>query len=124
MKKYLLVMVVGLLFVVLPTFAQSADSAESISAFDVTTFAGITAAISLVVTQIAKLIPLIAEKTLYKVLCSLVIGVACCFLSQKLGFAEFLDNMPWWQVLLHGVAAGLTAAGAFDLFKSLSGKKE
>jgi hypothetical protein len=119
MKKYLLLMAAGLLLIALPAFAQSADGAEPVSVFDVTTFTGIVAAVSFAVTQAAKLIPLIAEKALYKVLCSLAVGVACCFLGWRLGFAGFLDDLTWWQVLLNGIAAGLTASGAYDLLKNL-----
>jgi hypothetical protein len=125
MKKYLL-LVVGLLLFALPAFAQSqnVDGAEPVIALDVTTFAGVVAAISLIVTQVAKLPPLIASKTIYKVLCSLVTGVACCFLSWRLGLAEFLADLAWWQVALYGVAAGLIASGAYDLLKSLFEKND
>jgi hypothetical protein len=115
---------VGLLLMALPAFAQSADGAEPVSAFDVTTFAGIVAAISVVVTQAAKLIPVIAQKALYKVLCSLLVGIACCFLGWRLGLAGFLDDLTWWQVLLNGVTAGLTASGAYDLLKGLFASKK
>ena len=122
MKKYLL-LVVGLLFIAFPTFAQGTESAEVINVFDVTTFAGIVAAISLIVTQIAKHIPLIAEKTLYRVLCSLVVGIVCCLFSWWLELADFLAGLIWWQVLLQGLFAGFTSSGAYVFIKYLFGTK-
>jgi hypothetical protein len=55
---------------------------------------------------------------------SAVVGIATSFLAWGFGWAEFLANLPWWQVLIQGLVIGLTACGAFDLLKGLFGEKK
>lgn len=91
------------------------------------TFAGITALVSLLGTQLAKLVPYIADHAWCKVLCSVGIGILASLLSWGLQLAGFMDGYLWWQALLAGAAAGLSACGFYDLVKAVAGlfnKKE
>ena len=107
-------------------FAQ-ADPIEveaTTNVFDLSTFAGIVACISLIVTQLAKTISAISEKAIFKILTSIVVGVGLTFLAWWLNIAPFLENMLWWQVLIQGILSGGAACGIYDLIKSLFGKQK
>ena len=89
------------------------------SGFGLTTFTGIVALVSLLVTQTAKKIPRIGEKTILKILVSTAAGLLLTCLARWLGVAPFLENTVWWQVSIQGVFAGLSACGLYDLLKGL-----
>ena len=126
LKGWFLCAICAMLFVSVQLPAQVPDpySAEATtSALNLSTFTGIVAVISLLITQLAKVIPVIYENKLLKVLTSLVIGVSLMFLAWWLNFAPFLQSMSWGQVLLQGFLAGGTACGAYDLITSIKSKK-
>ncbi|HCC51113.1 MAG TPA: hypothetical protein DEQ30_02915 [Porphyromonadaceae bacterium] len=107
-------------------FAQT-DPVEvelATNTFDLSTFAGIVACISLIVTQLAKTAPAISEKAILKILMSLAIGIGLTFFAWWLNIAPFLGNMIWWQVLIQGILSGGAACGIYDLIKSLFSKQE
>ena len=121
MKRFFLILTATLMLS-LPVFAQTTNvlPEEISTVFDLTTFTGLVAFTSLVFTAGAKLIPAIANaKSFVKVLISAVVGSVAAFVAWKLSLADFLAELPWWKVLLQGLFAGLTASGAFDLFKGL-----
>ncbi|MDR2764122.1 MAG: hypothetical protein LBB90_03725 [Tannerella sp.] len=101
-------------------YAQEAPAdAGSPAALDLTTFTGIVAAVSLVVTQLAKIIPVVAEKTWLKILVSVGVAILASLLAWHFGWAQFLQGLAWWMAVFYGAGAGLTASGAYDLIKSL-----
>ena len=102
-------------------YAQSDAPPEegTVPAIDLTTFTGIVAAVSLVVTQLAKILPVVYEKNCLKILLSIGIAVAASLLAWHFGWAAFLQGLAWWMAVFYGVGAGLTASGAYDLIKSL-----
>jgi hypothetical protein len=91
---------------------------------DLTTFAGVVALVSLLGTQLAKLVPAIAEKALWKILVSAALGMAVTLLAWKTGLAAFLSGIAWWHALLYGIGAGLSASGAYDLLRALFAKTD
>jgi hypothetical protein len=105
-------------------YAQEAPPEESVSAIDLTTFTGIVAAVSLIVTQLAKLIPAVSEKNWLKILVSVAVAVAVSLPARHFGLAQFLQGLSWWMVVCYGIGAGLTASGAYDLIKSLFATKK
>ncbi len=119
-------MLLMMLFIAIQLPAQTIqpDPEVSSSVFDLSTFTGIVAVISLIVTQLAKKIPVISTNTILKILVSVIVGIAASLLSWWLGLADFLTGLLWWQVLIQGLLAGLTACGFYDLFKGVFGKKE
>ena len=117
MKKVMLVMSMLLLFVC-GVFAQTEVSNEGTQIIlDLSTFGGIVAVISPVVTQIFKLIPAIDGSKIAKIGISVAVGIVVCMLAWVLNISEPLDGLIWWQTLIYGVAAGLSGCGFYDLVK-------
>ncbi len=102
-------------------FAQASGVADNPDTVGLTTFAGITALVSLLGTQLAKLVPYIGEHDWCKILSSVGIGILASLLAWGLQLAGFMDGYLWWQALLAGVASGLSACGFYDLVKAISG---
>lgn len=117
MKKIVLVMSM-LLFFVCGVFAQTEISNEGTQIIlDLSTFGGIVAVISSVVTQIFKLIPAIDGSKIAKIGISVAVGIAVCMLAWVLKISEPLAGLIGWQTLIYGVAAGLSGCGFYDLVK-------
>lgn len=117
MKKIVLVMSMLLLFVG-GAFAQTEVSNEGTQIIlDLSTFTGIVAVISSVVTQIFKLIPAIDGSKIAKIGISVAVGIVVCMLAWVLKISEPLAGLIWWQTLIYGVAAGLSGCGFYDLVK-------
>lgn len=117
MKKIVLVMSMLMLFVC-GVFAQTEVSNEGTQIIlDLSTFGGIVAVISPVVTQIFKLIPAIDGSKVAKIGISVAVGIAVCMLAWVLKISEPLAGLIWWQTLIYGVAAGLSGCGFYDLVK-------
>lgn len=117
MKKIVLVMSMLMLFVC-GAFAQTEVSNEGTQIiFDLSTFTGIVAVISSVVTQIFKLIPAIDGSKIAKIGISVAVGIVVCMLAWVLKISEPLAGLIWWQTLIYGVAAGLSGCGFYDLVK-------
>ena len=117
MKKIVLVMSMLMLFVC-GAFAQTEVSNEGTQIIlDLSTFGGIVAVISSVVTQILKLIPAIDGSKIAKIGISVAVGIVVCMLAWLLKVSEPLAGLIWWQTLVYGVAAGLSGCGFYDLVK-------
>lgn len=117
MKKIVLVMSMLMLFVC-GAFAQTEVSNEGTQIIlDLSTFGGIVAVISSVVTQIFKLIPSIDGSKIAKIGISVAVGIVVCMLAWVLKISEPLAGLIWWQTLIYGVAAGLSGCGFYDLVK-------
>jgi hypothetical protein len=117
MKKIVLVMSMLMLFVC-GAFAQTEVSNEGTQIIlDLSTFGGIVAVISSVVTQIFKLIPAIDGSKIAKIGISVAVGIVVCMLAWVLKISEPLAGLIWWQTLIYGVAAGLSGCGFYDLVK-------
>ena len=117
MKKIVLVMSM-LMFFVCGAFAQTEVSNEGTQIIlDLSTFGGIVAVISSVVTQIFKLVPSIDGSKIAKIGISVAVGIVVCMLAWVLKISEPLAGLIWWQTLIYGVAAGLSGCGFYDLVK-------
>ena len=121
MKKVMFVIVMMMIFVC-GAFAQTeVTSEEAQFAIDLSTFGGIVAVISPVVTQIFKLIPAIDGSKIAKIGISVGVGIIVCMLAWVLKISEPLAGLIWWQTLVYGVAAGLSGCGFYDLVKVVWG---
>lgn len=87
---------------------------------DLTTFTGIVALISAIVTQLLKLIPAIQGSKLAKIGISAGVGILVCFAAWGLKISPLLTGSLWWQVLLYGLAAGLSGCGFYDVIKAIA----
>ena len=92
-------------------------SEETQFVLDLSTFTGIVAVISSIVTQIFKISPSINGSKIAKIGISVGVGIAVCMLGWLLQISEPLAGLIWWQVLIYGVAAGLSGCGFYDLVK-------
>ena len=118
---------VMLMAAVVMVFAQDGGGeATSGIVIDLGTFAGITALVSALVTQVLKLIPAIKDNKLAKIGISAGVGIVVCLAAWLLQIAAPLEGLPWWQTLLYGLASGLSGCGFYDLVKAVAGlfKKE
>ena len=121
MTKRLSVLAVMLMAAVVMVFAQDGGGeATSGIVIDLGTFAGITAVVSALVTQILKLIPKVQENKLAKIGISAGVGLVVCVVAWLLQIAAPLEGLPWWQTLLYGLASGLSGCGFYDLVKAVA----
>ena len=86
---------------------------------DFASFTGIMTLISLVVTQLSKLIPSIEEKKWAKPLVSIVVGILSCLFGWILQISPVLEGLICYMVILYGVFAGLSACGLYSILKPL-----
>ena len=86
---------------------------------DFASFTGIMALVSLVVTQLSKLIPEISEKKWAKPLVSIAVGILSCLFGWILQISPVLEGLIWYMVILYGVFAGLSACGLYSILKPL-----
>jgi hypothetical protein len=127
MRNFFILLLASMMFAcVVPAIAQDVGDpgGDLESVLNLTTFAGIVAIISYVGTQISKLIPVIAEKSILKIAVSIGLGVLISYVAYVFGWADFLAELTWWQVLLQGVLAGASASGLYDLIKNVLNQKE
>lgn len=101
-------------------FATDGTASSGI-VIDLGTFAGITAVVSALVTQILKLVPAINDSRLAKIGLSAGVGIAVCMAAWLLHVSAPLDGLSWWQALLYGLASGLSGCGFYDLVKAVAG---
>lgn len=101
-------------------FATDGTASSGI-VIDLGTFAGITAVVSALVTQLLKLVPAINDSRLAKIGISVVVGIAVCMAAWLLHVSAPLDGLSWWQALLYGLASGLSGCGFYDLVKAVAG---
>lgn len=109
----------GLLLVSCALMAQETTPAEAGTMIDVTTFGGMMALVTMVVTQFSKLIPFINEHKWAKVLTSLGVGIAETMACWGLQVSDYLAGLVWWQALIAGAAVGLSSCGFYDVIKAL-----
>lgn len=86
---------------------------------DFASFTGIMTLISLVVTQLSKLVPSIEERKWAKPLVSIGVGILSCLFGWILQISPVLEGLIWYMVILYGVFAGLSACGLYSILKPL-----
>lgn len=122
--KKLIIMLNMLLMFVVGIAAQTAiglsgEVVEPGLVTDFASFTGIMTLISLVVTQLSKLIPSIKEKKWAKPLVSIAVGILSCLFGWILQISPVLEGLIWYMVILYGVFAGLSACGLYSILKPL-----
>lgn len=122
--KKLIIMLNMLLMFIVGIAAQTAmglseEVVEPGLVTDFASFTGIMALISLVVTQLSKLIPSIEERKWAKPLVSIAVGILSCLFGWILQISPVLEGLIWYMVILYGVFAGLSACGLYSILKPL-----
>lgn len=121
MKKFIF-MFMALLTLAIPALAADEDigiAPASEVVIDVGSFTGIVALVSMIATQILKVIPAIKENKLAKIGISVAVGIIVCMVCWVLQVSPILISMEWWVALLYGLAAGLSACGFYDIIKAI-----
>ncbi len=120
MKQILLIACALVMLCIGNVYAQDVVANQSTTfTVDLGTFAGIVTLVSTLVTQAAKLIPVIAGNKLAKIGMSVGTGIVICMISWLLQITPLLVDYLWWQVLLFGVATGLSGCGFYDVVKAI-----
>lgn len=115
-----MMLMAGLTLVSIALMAQETLPEETAGVvIDVTTFGGMMAIVTAIVTQFAKLIPFINDHKWAKVLSSVVIGIGATMACWGLQVSDYLSGLVWWQALIAGVAVGMSSCGFYDLVKVL-----
>lgn len=123
MKKFIFMLFMALLTLAIPALAAEdigiAPASEVV--IDVGSFTGIVALVlvSMIATQILKVIPAIKENKLAKIGISVAVGIIVCMVCWVLQVSPILISMKWWVALLYGLAAGLSACGFYDIIKAI-----
>lgn len=122
--KKLIIMLNMLLMFTVGIAAQTAmglseEAIEPGLVTDFASFTGIMTLVSLVVTQLSKLIPSIEERKWAKPLVSIVVGILSCLFGWILQISPVLEGLIWYMVILYGVFAGLSACGLYSILKPL-----
>lgn len=122
MKK----LVFMLMALILPVSLFAAEVEPSIGSefvidIDLGTFTGIVTLVSSLVTQILKVIPAIKDNKLAKIGISALVGILVCLIAWGLQLTPLLENYPFYQVLIYGLAAGLSGCGFYDVIKAIGG---
>lgn len=122
--KKLIIMLNMLLMFTVGIAAQTAmglseEAIEPGLVTDFASFTGIMTLVSLVVTQLSKLIPSIEEKKWAKPLVSIAVGILSCLFGWILQISPVLEGLIWYMVILYGVFAGLSACGLYSILKPL-----
>ena len=117
MKKTMCLL--GMMLMPFALMAQGAGTETAGTVIDVTTFTGMMAIVTAIVTQLCKVVPAIAGHKWAKVLTSLGVGVAATMACWALHVSDYLEGLVWWQAAVAGVAVGLSAAGFYDVVRAL-----
>lgn len=118
MKRFLLMLV--MMLISLPFFAQTGGElvgGDTGVVLDFTTFTGIAAVVSMLVTQLCKAVPAIGSNKWLKIVTAFVSGVVICLLTKLLGITSPLLELTWGSTAIYGVFAGSMSAGLYDLLK-------
>ena len=85
---------------------------------DFSSFASVSAVISLAITQLIKWIAKISgkeiEKAIWKILISIAVSGVYLIFGYLSGKAVFLQGAEWYEVVLTAIVAGLAGSGVFD----------
>lgn len=123
MKQFL--WIVGLLLVsfcaamAAPVLTEVVAEEPTGITIDVSTFTGIVALVSMIVTQISKVWKKVDESSLIKRAISAVVGIAVFMICWALQVAPMFEGMVWWWALIYGALAGLSASGFYALIKDI-----
>ena len=88
---------------------------------DFSTYAGLAGIVGMIITQVGKLIPIIANNKWAKIGCSLVIGIIIAVIIKALGIESPVTDLNWGMCVLAGVVTGSMSCGIYDIIKGIIG---
>ena len=101
--------------------AQNGASDTTGIVLDFTTYAGLAGIVGMIITQVGKLIPVIANNKWAKIGCSLVIGIIIAVIIKALGIESPVTNLNYGMCVVAGVITGSMSCGIYDILKVIIG---
>ena len=86
---------------------------------DFTTYAGLAGIVGMLITQLGKLAPVIADNKWAKIGCSLVIGIAIAVIVKAVNIPSPVTDLSWGMCVLAGVVTGSMSCGIYDIVKGI-----
>lgn len=101
--------------------AQDGGSDATGIVLDFSTYAGLAGIVGMIITQIGKLIPVIADNKWAKIGCSLVIGIIIAVVVKALGIESPVADLDWGMCVVAGLVTGSMSCGIYDIIKGIIG---
>lgn len=99
--------------------AQDGASDATGIVLDFTTYAGLAGIVGMLITQLGKLVPVIADNKWAKIGCSLVIGIAIAVIVKAVSIPSPVTDLSWGTCVLAGVVTGSMSCGIYDIVKGI-----
>lgn len=99
--------------------AQDGASDATGIVLDFTTYAGLAGIVGMLITQLGKLVPVIADNKWAKIGCSLVIGIAIAVIVKAISIPSPVTDLSWGMCVLAGVVTGSMSCGIYDIVKGI-----
>lgn len=99
--------------------AQDGGSDATGIVLDFSTYAGLAAIVGMIITQIGKLVPVIANNKWAKIGCSLVVGIAIAAIVKAVGIPSPVTDLNWGMCIVAGLITGSASAGIYDIVKGI-----
>lgn len=99
--------------------AQNGASDATGIVLDFTTYAGLAGIVGMIITQIGKLVPVIANNKWAKIGCSLVVGIAIAAIVKAVGIPSPVTDLNWGMCIVAGLITGSASAGIYDIVKGI-----
>lgn len=99
--------------------AQDGASDATGIVLDFTTYAGLAGIVGMLITQLGKLVPVIADNKWAKIGCSLVIGIAIAVIVKAVSISSPVTDLSWGMCVLAGVVTGSMSCGIYDIVKGI-----
>lgn len=99
--------------------AQDGASNATGIVLDFTTYAGLAGIVGMLITQLGKLVPVIADNKWAKIGCSLIIGIAIAIIVKAVSIPSPVTDLSWGMCILAGVVTGSMSCGIYDIVKGI-----
>lgn len=99
--------------------AQDGASDATGIVLDFTTYAGLAGIVGMLITQLGKLVPVIANNKWVKIGCSLIIGIAIAVIVKAVSIPSPVTDLSWGTCVLAGVVTGSMSCGIYDIVKGI-----
>lgn len=110
-----------MLLLACPMALLAQDGASDVTGIvlDFTTYAGLAGIVGMLITQLGKLVPVIADNKWAKIGCSLVIGIAIAVIVKAVSIPSPVTDLSWGMCVLAGVVTGSMSCGIYDIVKGI-----
>lgn len=99
--------------------AQDGASDATGIVLDFTTYAGLAGIVGMLITQLGKLVPVIADNKWAKIGCSLVIGIVIAVIVKAVSIPSPVTDLSWGMCVVAGIITGSMSCGIYDIVKGI-----